>query len=49
MSDSHGVGHDQQVHVVKEADLRNLHDEDVEELNEQHEEQLPYAADLQED
>ena len=46
--DSHGVGHDQQVHVVEQGDLGHLHDEHVEHLDEEHEEELPYAAHLQE-
>lgn len=51
-NDSHivdGVGHDQQVLVVEEAHCRHLHHKQVEQLDEQHEEELADAADLQED
>lgn len=44
----HSVGYHQQVHIVKKVDLWHLHDEDVENLNEEHEEELPDAAHLQE-
>lgn len=44
-----GVGHHQQVLVVKEADLGHLQNEEVKNLDEEHEEELPDAADLQED
>ena len=50
--DSHradGVGHDEQVLVVKEAHFRHLHDEKVEYLDEEHQEEFADAADLQED
>lgn len=44
-----GVGHHQQVLVVKEADFGHLQDEEVDELDEEHEEEFTDAADLQED
>lgn len=44
-----GVGHHQQVLVVKEADLGHLQYEEVKNLDEEHEEEFPDAADLQED
>lgn len=44
----HGIGSDQKVSVVKECDAGHLYNEDVDELNGQHEHQLPDAADLQE-
>lgn len=44
----HGISDHQQVHVVKKVDLWHLHDEDVENLNEEHEKELPDAAHLQE-
>lgn len=44
-----GVGHHQQVLVVKEVDLGHLQYEEVKNLNEEHEEEFPDAADLQED
>lgn len=44
-----GVGHHQQVLVVKQVDFGHLQNEDVENLDEEHEEELPDAADLQED
>lgn len=34
---SHSIGHDQQVYVVEQVDLWHLHDEDVEDLDEEHE------------
>ena len=46
--DSQGVGNDQQVCVVKEGHLRPLHQHDESELDEQHESQLPDAADVEE-
>lgn len=46
---SHSVGRHQQVYVVEEADGRELQHQHVNKLNEEHEEQLPDAADLQED
>lgn len=44
-----GVGHHEQVLVVKEADLGHLQYEEVKDLDEEHEEEFPNAADLQED
>lgn len=44
----HGIGGDQKISVVKECDAGHLYDEHVDELNGQHEHQLPDAADLQE-
>lgn len=44
----HGIGSDQKVSVVKECDSGHLYNEHVDELNGQHEHQLPDAADLQE-
>lgn len=44
----HGIGGDQKVSVVKECDAGHLYDEHVDELDGQHEHQLPDAADLQE-
>ena len=44
-----GIGHDQQVLVVEQAHFGHLHDEEVEQLDEEHEEEFPDAADLQED
>lgn len=44
-----GVGHDQQVLVVEETHFGHLHDEEVEQLDEEHEEEFAEAADLQED
>lgn len=44
----HGVGRDQEVGIVKECDTGHLNDEHVDELDGQHEHQLPDAADLQE-
>lgn len=51
-ADSHnidGIGHNQKVLVVKEVDLGHLHDEQVDQLYEEHEEEFTNAADLQED
>lgn len=47
--DSQGVGKDQQVCVVKQGHLRPLHQQEESELDEQHQGQLPYAADVEED
>lgn len=44
-----GVGHHQQVVVVKEVHFGHLQDEEVEKLHEEHEEEFSDAADLQED
>lgn len=44
----HGIGHDEQVNVVKQADLGHLNDDDIQDLNEEHEEEFPNTADLQE-
>lgn len=44
-----GVGRHQQVLVVKQADFGHLQNKEVENLDEEHEEELPDAADLQED
>lgn len=44
--DSQGV--DQQVCVVKQGHLRPLHQQEESELDEQHQSQLPYAADVEE-
>lgn len=46
--DSQGVGNDQQVCVVKQGHLRPLHQQEESELDEQHQSQLPYAADVEE-
>ena len=46
--DSHGVGRDKQVCVVKQGHLRPLHQHEESELDEQHQSQLPYAADVEE-
>ena len=43
-----GVGRDQQIGVVKQSDVRPLHQQEEDELDEQHESQLPYAADMEE-
>lgn len=43
---SHGIGHDQQVHIVKKADLRHLHDKHIQDLDEEHEEEFTNTADL---
>lgn len=43
---SQGIGHDQQVHVVKKADLRHLHDKHIQDLDEEHEEKFTNTADL---
>ena len=45
---SHAAGHDEEVLVVEEAGLGDLHDQEVEELDEEHEEELANAAHLQE-
>lgn len=44
----HGIGGDQKVSVVKECDAGHLDNEHIDELDGQHEHQLPNAADLQE-
>lgn len=44
----HGIGGNQKVSVVKERDAGHLDHEHVDELDGQHEHQLPDAADLQE-
>lgn len=44
-----GVGHHQQVLVVEEAHFGHLQDEEVQQLDEEHEEEFTDAADLQED
>lgn len=46
--DSQCVGDDQQVRVVKQGHLRPLHQQEERELDEQHQSQLPYAADVEE-
>lgn len=46
--DSQGVGNDQKVCVVKQGHLRPLHQQEESELDEQHQSQLPYAADVEE-
>lgn len=46
--DSQGVGNDQQVCVVKQGHLRPLHQQEESELDEQHQSQLPDAADVEE-
>ena len=45
---SHGIGGDKEVGVVEQCYLWPLHQQQEDELDEQHEGQLPYAADLQE-
>lgn len=45
---SHGIGGDKEVGVVKQRYLWPLHEQQEGELDEEHEGQLPYAADLQE-
>lgn len=42
------VGVEQQVSVVKQGHLRPLHQQEEDELDEQHERQLPDAADVEE-
>lgn len=44
-----GVGPHQQVLVVKQVDFGHLQNEEVKNLDEEHEEEFPDAADLQED
>lgn len=44
----HGIGGDKEVCVVEQCYLWPLHQQQEGELDEQHEGQLPYAADLQE-
>lgn len=44
----HGIGGDKEVCVVEKCYLWPLHQQQEGELDEQHEGQLPYAADLQE-
>lgn len=46
--DSQGVGNDQQVCIVKQGHLRPFHQQEESELDEQHQSQLPYAADVEE-
>ena len=46
--DSQGIGNDQQVCVVKQGYLRPLHQQEESELDEQHQSQLPDAADVEE-
>lgn len=45
----HGIGGDKKVGVVQQCYLRPLQQQQEAELDEHHEGQLPYAADLQED
>lgn len=45
---SHGIGGDKEVRVVEQCYLWPLHQQQEGELDEQHEDQLPDAADLQE-
>lgn len=46
--DSQRFGSDQQVSVVKQGHLRPLHQQEEDELDEQHQGQLPDAADVEE-
>lgn len=46
--DLQGVGKDQQVCIVKQGHLRPLHQQEKSELDEQHQGQFPYAADMEE-
>lgn len=46
--DSQGVGNDQQVCIVKQGHLRPLDQQEESELDEQHQSQLAYAADVEE-
>lgn len=48
VGDSQSVGNDQHVCVVEQGHLRPLHQQEESELDEQHQSQLPYAADVQE-
>lgn len=45
---SQGVSKDQLVCVVKQGHLRPFYQQDESELDKQHQDQLPYAADVQE-
>lgn len=44
----HGIGGDKEVRIVQQCYLWPLHQQQEAELDEHHEDQLPYAADLQE-
>lgn len=46
--DLQAVGRDQQVGVVEQGDLRPLHQQEESDLDEQHQCQLSYAADVEE-
>lgn len=46
---SHGVSKDQLVCVVKQGHLRPFYQQEESELDKEHQDQLPYAADVQED
>ena len=46
--DSQGISDEQQVCVVEQHHLRPLHQQQEGELDEQHQSQFPYAADVQE-
>lgn len=46
--DLQAAGNDQQVRIVKQGHLRPLHQQEESELDEQHQSQLSYAADVKE-